>query len=54
MAWSRSFVASDPKEEADNEIILEAKKRFKACEEWEAQARVWFDYDYKFANADVQ
>jgi hypothetical protein len=52
MAWSRSFTASDPEEEADNEIILEAKKRFKACEEWEAQARVWFDYDYKFANAD--
>ena len=52
MAWSRSFAASDPKEEADNEIILEAKKRFSACEDWEQQARVWFDYDYKFANAD--
>lgn len=52
MAWSRSFTASDPQQEADDEIILEAKKRFKACEEWEAQARVWFDYDYKFANAD--
>lgn len=53
MAWSRSFgERPDPKEEADNEIILEAKKRFKICEDWEAQARVWFDYDYKFANAD--
>lgn len=54
MAWSTSFgdKSSDPQQEADNEIILEAKKRFKACEEWEAQARVWFDYDYKFANAD--
>jgi hypothetical protein len=25
----------------DNEIILEAKKRFKICEDWEAQARVY-------------
>lgn len=51
MAWSKSFTPSS-REEADNEIILEAKKRFKVCEEWEAQARVWFDYDYKFANGD--
>src|SRR6185295_5577020 len=54
MAWSSSFggTSSDPKQEADNEIILEAKKRFKSCEDWEAQARVYFNYDYKFANAD--
>jgi len=54
MAWSSSFggTSSDPKQEADNEIILEAKKRFKICEDWEAQARVYFGYDYKFANAD--
>lgn len=54
MAWSTSFgdKSSDPQQEADNEILLEAKKRFKICEDWEAQARVWFDYDYKFANAD--
>lgn len=53
MAWSTSFgERPNPQEEADNEIILEAKKRFKICEDWEAQARVWFDYDYKFANAD--
>lgn len=49
MAWSTSFTKD---EEKDNEILLEAKKRFKICEEWEAQARVWFEYDYKFANAD--
>jgi len=53
MAWSSSFGdKSDPQQEADNEILLEAKKRFKICEDWEAQARVWFNYDYKFANAD--
>lgn len=39
-------------QEKDDEIILEAKRRFKACEEWEATARANFDYDYKFANAD--
>lgn len=36
----------------DDKIIIEAKKRFKACEEWEAVARTNFEYDYKFANAD--
>ena len=55
MAWSTSFTPKpDTSEisEAENEILLEAKKRFKLCQEHEAQARVWFDYDYKFANAD--
>jgi hypothetical protein len=48
--WSTSFSA--PITEEENEILLEAKKRFKLCEEWEAQARINFNYDYKFANAD--
>jgi hypothetical protein len=52
MAWTTSFKSTAPQEEKDNEILLEAKKRFKYCEEWEAQARTWFEYDYKFANAD--
>lgn len=53
MAWSTSFgERPDPQQEADNEIILEAKKRFKICEDWESQARVYFNYDYKFSNAD--
>jgi hypothetical protein len=50
MAWSTSFKNEISDEE--NEILLEAKKRFKICENWEAQARVYFRYDYKFANAD--
>lgn len=50
MAWGSSFSTSE--DDADNEILLEAKKRFKICEDWESQARVWFDYDYKFANGD--
>lgn len=36
----------------DDKIIIEAKKRFTYCEEWEATARANFEYDYKFANAD--
>lgn len=48
--WSASF--NFPITEEENEILLEAKQRFKRCEEWEAQARVYFNYDYKFANAD--
>jgi hypothetical protein len=53
MAWTTSYsTASSAQEEKDNEILLEAKKRFKACEDWEAKARLNFEYDYKFANAD--
>lgn len=36
----------------DEQIVIEAHKRFKACEEWEATARANFLYDYKFANGD--
>ena len=39
--------------EEDDKIIIEAKTRFSICEEWEAQARRLFDYDYKFANGDA-
>ncbi len=36
----------------NDKIILRAKDRFKQCQAWEAQARIWFDFDYKFANGD--
>ena len=36
----------------DDAIVNEAQKRFHICEEWEAIARVNFEYDYKFANGD--
>jgi hypothetical protein len=53
MAWSNTFNKRTSytglTEEEENEILLEAKKRFKQCEDWEAQARRFFDYDYKFA-----
>lgn len=38
----------------DDKIILEAKKRFKICEEWEAAFRNNFEYDYKFVHGDSQ
>lgn len=47
MAWSTSFETDE-----ETEILLEAKKRFRICEDWEAQARTYFEYDYKFANGD--
>ncbi len=36
----------------DDRIISRAKRRFRACEEWEGAARANFEYDYKFANGD--
>lgn len=48
--WSTSFAPNISA--ADREIIIEAQKRFKICEEWEAPARRFFEYDYKFANGD--
>lgn len=49
--WSAlTPVQTNPKDEA---IVLEAHKRFKICEDWEAQARQYFEYDYKFANGDA-
>ena len=51
MAWSLSFDKFLEKT-PDDEIVLEAQKRFKQCEDWEAYARRNFNYDYKFANAD--
>src|SRR5690348_17825637 len=38
---------------SDSSIISEAKKRFKRCEEWEAESRARFVEDRKFANADA-
>jgi len=53
MAWSTSFFEPGSSEEKEYQILLEAKKRFKICEGFESQARTWFDYDYKFSNADA-
>jgi Phage P22-like portal protein len=37
---------------ADDDVLLEAKKRFKSCETWESSARVNFREDVRFANGD--
>lgn len=37
----------------ETELVKEAKKRYRNCEDWEANARVLFEYDYKFANGDT-
>jgi hypothetical protein len=42
-----------PSNPDDEEIIREAKARFKICVDWEATARINFEFDYKFANADT-
>ena len=38
----------------DDDILQEAKKRFQACEDWEADFRKHFVEDLKFANADPE
>jgi len=50
MAWSTDPYTSDLKK--DEAIIIEAKARYRVCEEWESQARVWYELDIKFANGD--
>lgn len=38
---------------SDDKLLEEAKTRFRACVDWESEARVRFDWDYKFANGDA-
>lgn len=35
------------------DLVKEAKRRYRQAQDWEAPARIWFDYDYKFANGDA-
>ena len=51
MAWKTSW--DNAATSADEEIIKEAKDRFKICQNWESIARIRWDYDYKFANGDT-
>ncbi len=50
MAWSTDPYSN--KLGGDDAIVLEAKGRFRVCEEWESQARVYYELDIKFANGD--
>jgi len=37
----------------DEKILAQAKRRFQACEDWEAESRKLFVADVKFANGDA-
>jgi len=52
MSWSTDPYGSNDKMPHDEKIILEAKKRYRICEDWESQARAWYELDTKFANGD--
>jgi Phage P22-like portal protein len=44
---------SDVQEIGGDPILLEAKRRFKQCVDWESWARIRYQEDVKFANADT-
>lgn len=49
--WGISF--DNAANTADNELMTEARRRYKEAEDFEAIARVRFEYDYKFAHGDT-
>lgn len=58
MSWSSTWgdtpVANPkPPKEWEVDLIRQAKEDFKQAYDWEAQARLNFEYDYKFANGDT-
>ena len=50
--WSTEWPEPPAVTEEEMEIVKEAKECLKEGEAWEAEARVRFDFDYKFANGD--
>jgi hypothetical protein len=54
MAWSNTWTTTDPKapNKEEQDLVLEAKEQYKAAEQWEANARILFEYDYKFSEGD--
>ncbi|HVY53956.1 MAG TPA: portal protein, partial [Gammaproteobacteria bacterium] len=58
MAWASTWgdvPQAIPKPPAawENDLVTKAKEDFKQAFDWEAQARLNFEYDYKFANGDT-
>ncbi len=51
MAWSKSW--AKPLDEEEVELLKTVKKNYKSAFDWEANARIWYDYDTKFANGDA-
>lgn len=59
MAWNddsdndKTYAMPSAASPEETKIVELAHKRYKVSETWEATARVNFDFDYKFANADT-
>lgn len=56
MSWGDDWKAepSPPQPtEAETKLVEKVKEDYKYGEDWEAEARLLFDYDYKFANGDT-
>lgn len=51
-SWSKTTEPKPPTQE-EIELIKNAKDDFKSAYDWEAPARLNFEYDYKFANGDT-
>src|SRR5216684_902806 len=51
--WSSEWKEPPKQTEEENQLIIEAKKLYKECEEWENNARLLYEYDIKFANGDT-
>lgn len=50
--WSTSWKKANQQTEEQIQTVKDAKKFYVDCEAWEANARMLFEYDYKFANGD--
>ena len=51
--WKTEWPEPPEATEEETNIVIEAKDFLKEGEDWEAEARIHFDYDYKFANGDT-
>lgn len=51
--WSKDWSKIKGPNEKETKLLEQCKKNYKAAYDWEANARIWFDYDIKFANGDA-
>lgn len=50
---TKAVAPPPPPKEKELKLVKQAKDDFKQGQDWEAQARLNFEYDYKFANGDT-
>ncbi len=52
--WSKDWSkpVKGPNEE-EQKLLEQCKKNYKSAFDWEANCRIWYDYDTKFANGDA-